>query len=117
LLLRHCEQPYVVARGTSREALIAQGSLVVLGTESAMFDEDRFPDPSVFRLDRPAENYIHFGHGLHACFGSHMARILIPAVAKQLLRMPGLRRADGGDGRIRFDGAFPDRLVVEFDAP
>jgi len=115
LLLRFCERPLTLAQGTSREKTIPQGSLVIVGTESAMFDEDQFPAPDTFRTDRPLGDYIHFGHALHICFGRHISQVHIPAVAKQLLRQRNLRRAAGADGKLQYDGAFPDRQILEFD--
>jgi cytochrome P450 len=113
-LLRRCEQEAVLAHGTSREAHIKIGTLMLVGTESAMFDPEVFPEPDAFRSDRPTENYIHFGHGQHTCFGQQLARVIIPGTLKPLLKRPGLRRS-GGAG-IQYDGAFPNRLSVEFDA-
>jgi cytochrome P450 len=115
-LIRHCMEPYTVAQGTERATQIPKDSLVIAGTESAMFDPRKFPEPDTFRADRPAENYLHFGAGMHACFGRHFAGALIPGVAKPLLRCQGLRRADGADGELNYDGAFPDRWIVRFDA-
>jgi len=116
ILLRRCEQATTIAQGTDRVAVIPQGSLVVVGTESAMFDSAKFPEPDAFRIDRPQEDYIHFGSGMHTCFGKHIASILIPMVAKQLLKRQHLRRAQGPEGTLRFDGAFPDHLLVSYDA-
>jgi cytochrome P450 len=115
-LLRHCEQDYTVAAGTDRAKVIRAGSMVVVGTTSAMFDGDRFTDPDAFRVDRPLADYIHFGHGLHTCFGKQMAGVLIPETVKALLREKGLSRAEGPAGHIRYDGAFPNSLSVEFEA-
>ncbi len=114
-LLRHCEQDTTVAKGTPRERTIPKGSLVVVGTTSAMFDVDKFPDPENFHADRPYADYIHFGYGNHTCFGQHMAHIVIPFTAKSLLRKSNLRRAQT-DGQIVYDGAFPDRWLLEFHA-
>jgi cytochrome P450 len=114
-LIRHCEQDYTLAAGTPRETTVHKGSLVIAGTEIAMFDPDVFVDPNSFRVDRPPDKYIHFGHGLHSCFGKHIGQAVIPAIAKELLLCKGLHRAPGADGQIVYDGAFPDRFVVEFD--
>ena len=114
-LLRHCEQDTIVAKGTPRERTIPKGSLVIVGTTSAMFDVDKFPDPENFHADRPYADYIHFGYGNHTCFGQHIAHIVIPFTAKSLLRKTNLRRAET-DGQIIYDGAFPDRWLLEFDA-
>ena len=114
-LIRHCDEAYVIAKGTPREKEIAKGSLVIIGTTSAMFDEAKVPDPDDFRIDRAADNYLHFGYGNHTCFGQHIAQVVIPGTAKALLKRHNLRRA-ANDGQIEYDGAFPDHFVVEFDA-
>ena len=73
--------------------------------------------PDAFRTDRPWEDYILWGEGLHTCFGAHINRVLIPAILKPLLARPGLRRAAGPLGRIDTGGTpFPVHFVVEYDA-
>ena len=98
-----------------RRAPVPAGSTVYLGVLSAMFDPAAFPDPSRFRTDRPEDRYLHFGHGMHTCFGLGVNRVQIPELVAAVVRLPGLRRAPGAEGRIAYDGPFPDRLVVEFD--
>ncbi len=111
-LLRHCREDYVVARGTDREKKIPAGSLVLVGTLSAMFDETRVERPEEFRIDRKEDTTLFFGHGMHTCFGRHIAGALIPVIAQAALRLPNLRRA----GQIQRDGAFPNRYMLAFDA-
>lgn len=114
-LIRRCMQTTTVAQGTPRATVIKEGSLVLVGTESAMFDPAYFPEPDAFRIDRPLENYLHFGHGMHTCFGRYIASVQIPGVLKPLLQRSGLRRAEGLEGTLRYDGAFPDHFCVAFD--
>ena len=116
LLLRHCVKTCEIASGTERAKEIKEGTLVVVGTESAMFDDDKFPQPNEYMADRPLDSYIHFGHGLHSCFGEHIGTMLWPTVLAPLVQLDKLARADGHDGRIKFDGAFPDRWVLTFEA-
>ena len=59
--------------------------------------------------------YLHFGYGLHRCFGRAINGVQIPELLAALLRLPGLRRASGGAGRVVNDGPFPERLILEFD--
>ena len=80
-----------------------------------MFDPEAFQDPGVLRVDRAFDTYLHFGAGMHTCFGRLMNRVQIPRIAMALLQFDGLRRAGGAAGRLRYDGPFPDRLVVEFN--
>jgi cytochrome P450 len=112
-LFRLCESPYLLAKGTDRATLIPQGTLVFAGTKSAMFDRTALDEPDVVRLDRPNEDYVFFGYGPRACFGRHIAPVVMLELAKALLREPVLRRAQGPDGRIVFDGPFPAHFWVE----
>ena len=114
ILFRHCSQDYTVARGTDREKTIPAGDLVVAGTLSAMFDESKFPEPETFRLDRPFQNYILYGYGQHECFGKHISTAMIPQTLKPLLKLPNIKRAPGDDGQLKYEGAFPNNLWVEF---
>lgn len=115
LLVRTCHEDYVLARGTDREMRIPKGTLVIASTISAMFDPEVMRHPDEFRVDRPPQDYMHFGRGLHTCYGERINHIVLPEVLGCLLRLRNLRRAPGSEGRMRFEGPFPDRLVVEFD--
>ena len=83
---------------------------------SAMFDPLKVASPEAFRTDRPWDDYIIWGYGMHACFGAHVNRAVIPAILKPLLAKPGLRRAAGSAGRIDGSGTpFPQHFTVEWD--
>ncbi len=112
-LIRKCTRDTTIAAGTSRETTIKAGALVLVGTQSAMFDPDVFPEPDAFRADRPQNLYIHFGHGIHTCFGRYFAAEIIPGCLKPLVKMPGLRRSTGTG--LKYDGAFPDSYDLSFD--
>jgi cytochrome P450 len=116
IILRHCARDYTLAKGTPRETVIPAGSLVFASTLSAMFDDSELNKPDEFRTDRPARHYLHFGHGLHTCFGESFNRVQVPEILKRLLRQKGLRRAADSAGEMTYDGPFPSRLLVEFDA-
>jgi cytochrome P450 len=96
---------------------VPAGTKVNLGVLSAMFDPAAFPEPNRFRADRPEDRYLHFGQGLHTCFGLGVNGVQIPELVAAVVRLPGLRRAPGAEGKLVYDGPFPDRLVVEFDPP
>ena len=60
---------------------------------------------------------MHFGYGMHECFGVYMNRVMIPQICKAVLRLPQLRRAAGPAGRLRLDyefNLFAMNLTVEF---
>jgi cytochrome P450 len=104
-----------IAAGTSHATAVPQGADVLVAFSSAMMDERRIPDPQSFNPRRLAHEYIHFGYGLHQCFGIHMNKALLHLMLKPLLKRPGLRRAPGSDGYLRKKGAFADKLYVCFD--
>jgi cytochrome P450 len=114
-LYRLCEAPYTLARGTDREALVPAGTLVFAATASAMVDAASIPAPDEFRLDRPPETYLFFGHSSHLCLGQFVAPVEFRELMKPLLGLKGLRRAAGDDGQLRFDGPYPTSLWVEWD--
>jgi cytochrome P450 len=71
---------------------------------------------SRIRTDRPASRYLHFGYGLHSCFGRFISyEAQIPGMMKALLKQSNLRRVPGPAGRLTWDGPFPDSLKVAFD--
>jgi cytochrome P450 len=114
-LFRDCLHDYRLAGGTWRAKVIPKGARVVVVLRSAMFDGRRLGQPREFRIDRSDHDYLHFGYGMHECFGVYMNRYMVPAICKILLEKNNIRRAPGQDGRLRMDGAFPRSLIVEFD--
>ncbi len=96
---------------------LARGTNVLALTWSAMFDDRVLASPGEFKLDRPAEHYLHFGYGMHTCFGEHISKIQIPGILKPLLQQAKLRRAKGAPGLLQMAGPFPSSLVVEFELP
>jgi cytochrome P450 len=113
LIVRRCHQDTAIGAG-AQATTITRGTTVYALTLSAMFDEEVVDDPDHFRVDRPKNHYLHFGHGLHTCFGSQLNLVVLPAAIKQLLLLPNLRISEQTP-RIEYEGPFPDRLVLEFD--
>ena len=113
VLARHGARDVVLAAGTRRQRHVPAGSTVYAAVLPAMFDPAAFPRPSAFRTDRPAHAYLHFGAGLHTCFGRYVNAVQIPELVAALVRQDGLRAARDERPRIRYDGPFPDRFVVE----
>jgi cytochrome P450 len=114
-LLRMCVADRTIAAGTERETTIPAGTVVLVATKAAMRDPLAMPEPDEVRLDRPPEHQVVFGYGMHSCFGEPVNRVQVPALVKPLLQLPGLRRAPGRAGRIRWDWQLPARLDVGFD--
>ena len=113
-LVRLCEQPYTVARGTPRATAVKPGTIMFVANASAMRDGAEVEAPEEFRIDRPHYEYVHFGHGLHTCFGQYISRVQIEEVVKRLLRAAEIRRAQGPHGEIQYEQIFPSSFTVEF---
>lgn len=105
----------VIAQGTDHATAIPKGAQVLAAFASAMMDPRRVADPRRFVAARPASDYIHFGYGLHECFGRHINHATLHRMLKPLLARDGLRRAPGSAGHLRKNGGFAERLVVRFD--
>ncbi len=108
---RVCAEDYVVAKGTLRSTKIPKGTVVLAATQSAMMDWRKIKKPKEFRLDRPAYSYMHFGYGLHTCFGQYINLAQIPAIVKAVLKQEGLRRV----ADMNVVEPFPVNLAIEFD--
>ena len=105
----------ILARGTWHETSIKAGAQVLAAFASAMMDPRRVANPTTFDPNRPASDYMHFGFGLHECFGRHINRATLHMMPKPILKRENIRRAPGPNGRLRKNGPFAERLVVEFD--
>jgi cytochrome P450 len=106
---------YTIARGSHHAHTVKPGEKVLAALQSATFDEINIDRPKEFRIDRPDHEYMHFGYGIHTCFGQYINMVQIPRVAQALLARPNLRRATGVDGTLQMAGPFPAHLIVEFD--
>lgn len=115
-LQRNAARSHTVAAGTPRATRIPAGAKVFVAFSSAMMDERRVAEPRRFRVDRPDSDYMHFGHGLHTCFGIHINRALIPRILKPLLAQRTLQRAAGREGQLIKQGVFASSLSVEYAA-
>lgn len=113
-VVRSCEQTCTIAKGTDREThILKKGTLVFVAHSSAMFDSLQLDAPEKFCVDRPDTDYLHFGYGMHTCFGRYISRIQITEVTKKLLCVNGLRRTTAPDDQVHYDGPFPDSFIVE----
>jgi cytochrome P450 len=92
----------------------SNGATALLLTISAMFDPVAFPEPGRFVTNRPLDQYLHFGHGMHTCYGLLINGVQLPALVGAIVQLPNLRRASGRFRRTLYEGPFPDRLAVEF---
>lgn len=116
-VLREALTDYVIAKGTMRAKKIPKGAQILVALQSAMLDGRVLDRPNTFRLDRPDYHYMHFGYGMHTCFGQHINMVQIPLIVKALLKCKNLRRAPGEAGKVKYEQPYPVRLCLEFDPP
>jgi cytochrome P450 len=114
---RVAREGYRLAAGSRRARHIPAGATVFAATASAMMDGRRLAQPAHFDPDRPAKDYVHFGRGLHTCFGHAINRATLHRMVRPVLAQPGLRRAPGRSGRLEKRGPFAHRLDLVFDTP
>lgn len=114
-IFRIANEDYVIASGSMRSKKIKKGTKVLVALQSAMLDGRELDDPKSFRLDRPDYQYMHFGYGMHTCFGQYINMVQIPMIVKSLLRCKNLRRAAGEEGKVQYQNSFPVSLHLEFD--
>ncbi len=71
----------VEVRGTR----VRQGEACCIFYPSANRDEDVFPDPFTFRVDRTPNEHYGFGIGVHFCLGANLARLELQEIFKRLV--------------------------------
>ncbi|MBR1256363.1 cytochrome P450 [Bradyrhizobium sp. AUGA SZCCT0240] len=64
---------------------IKAGDSLMMCYPSANRDEEIFPDPYTFKIDRTPNRHIAFGYGPHLCLGLNLARMELKALFKELL--------------------------------
>jgi hypothetical protein len=70
--------------------------------------------PCLTSLVRPLDRYLHFGHGMHTCFGAHINALVLPAMMKPILLLDNLGYA-GDRPTLDYEGPFPNRMPLAFD--
>jgi cytochrome P450 len=71
---------------------IPQGSIVTVVLSSASHDPELLPDPDRLDLTRTDVSHLAFGHGIHYCLGTALARMeATTALRRVLVRLPDLR--------------------------
>jgi len=62
------------------------GTLITIGIGAANRDPGVFPDPDRFDPQRPDNQHLGFGSGIHSCFGAPLARMETQIALTELLR-------------------------------
>jgi cytochrome P450 len=98
------------------DAVIPEGSKVLLFLGAANRDPDRWDRPEIFDISRQASGHVAFGFGIHQCLGQMVARLeaemileaLLPRVAAIRLAGPVTRRLNN---TLRAIASLPVELV------
>ena len=94
-------------------ALVKEGDAVLVVVSSANHDESVYPDGAELDLEREVGQHLQFGHGIHFCLGSQLARMELQVALDALLRrMPGLRLEEPAEFRKGSLVRGPVKLVV-----
>jgi cytochrome P450 len=64
---------------------IRAGESVCVFYPSANRDEEIFPDPFSFRIDRQPNEHYAFGIGVHFCLGANLARLELQEIFREIL--------------------------------
>ena len=71
---------------------VPKGALVQCMVISANRDEESFPDPDTFDIDRKARPSLGFGFGPHMCIGQFVAKVELNSAINAILDLfPGIR--------------------------
>ncbi|TAN30447.1 MAG: cytochrome P450 [Actinomycetota bacterium] len=87
-----CDPPIHLEGRTTTEPVVVDGvkipanASVALVYASANHDGAEFSDPESFDLNRGANQHLTFGHGIHTCFGMHLARLEMSIVVEEMIR-------------------------------
>jgi cytochrome P450 len=94
---------FVVRRAVGPTRLSGQeiqvGQTLIAWLHSANLDEQQFPEPERFDIQRSPNRHLAFGYGIHFCLGAHLARLEARCALEAMLeRLPNIRR--GSDGPL-----------------
>jgi len=106
--------PHATRIGKNGKYSISANRKVAIGIYSAMHDASEFISPGEFKTDRKNE-YLHFGYGMHICYGRYINAVQISEIVAALLRLKNLRTSSINRGKVKYDGPFPDAFYLEFD--
>lgn len=93
-----CDPPIHLEARTTTEAVEVDGIKIPANVQVALLyasgnhDEAVFKNPEQFDLNRDPNQHLAFGHGIHTCFGMHIARLEMNIVLEETLtRFPNYR--------------------------
>ena len=114
LVVRHAMRPCEVAPGTPHARTVDTGDQVFAMTISASFDAKGFLDPLKFDHTRKYEDYLHFGYGMHRCFGARVVKQVLTAALKEVLVLERLTSVVRAGAAVSYIGPYPSSFKVRF---
>jgi cytochrome P450 len=79
---------------------IRAGDKVVLWYVSGNRDEETYPEPDEFRIERNGARHLSFGAGIHYCIGSRIAEMQLRVLWEELLKMDRKIEVTGEPSRL-----------------
>jgi fatty acid omega-hydroxylase len=97
--------------------VIPKGSAVHLMYGAANRDPARFSDPNRFDPERPDNEHVGWGRGIHVCFGGPLARLEVNIALETFIRRVDNPRLVVDPPPYRRSHVFrgPQHLLVDFD--
>jgi fatty acid omega-hydroxylase len=96
---------------------IPRGSPIYLIYAAANRDPRRFPNPNKFDPQRPDNEHVGFGRGIHICFGGPLARLEVNTAFEAFVRRVENPRLVEDPPPYRISQVFrgPRHLLVDYD--
>lgn len=108
VLMRYASEDKTIGGNGRKQRKIKAGKTIFLMTQSAMFDKRAVKNPRQFDPERSHDQYLHFGLGLHTCYGSYINSIAIPEMLLALFKLEGLEPVK----KVVNEGPFPDQWIM-----
>jgi cytochrome P450 len=98
--------------------IIPKGAPIYLMYGAANRDPRRFRDPNAFDPQRPDNEHVGWGRGIHICFGGPLARLEVNTAFEAFLRRVDNPRLVEDPPPYRISQVFrgPRHLLVDYDA-
>jgi len=90
-----------------------RGDAVICLLGPAGHDSSCIPNPHQFQPGRPAEAYIHFGHGPHECLGKEITLTYCVGLLEVVARLKNLRPAPGAMGELKSINVGTERCYLD----
>jgi fatty acid omega-hydroxylase len=99
------------------DTTIPRGSPIYLIYAAANRDPRRFPDPNTFDPQRPDNEHVGFGRGIHVCFGGPLARLEVNTAFEAFLRRVENPRLVEDPPPYRISQVFrgPRHVLIDYD--